>query len=101
MRVAAVAAAVRKESLLRTRVRRGAVDEQRELFAELFGVGGAGFAGGAGEPCGDGLGGAAGAAASGQRGATTTAPEQPQTRRSKPCLFSFAPNSRSWMIPNH
>ena len=33
---------------------RGAVDQQRQLFAELFGVGGAGFAGGFGEPRGDG-----------------------------------------------
>src|SRR6267154_803627 len=34
---------------------RGAVDEQRELLAELFRVGGAGFAGGVGEPRGDGF----------------------------------------------
>ena len=34
---------------------RGAVDEQRQLFAELFGVDGAGFAGGFGEPRGDGF----------------------------------------------
>src|SRR4051794_33817597 len=33
---------------------RGAVDEECQLFAELFGVGGAGFAGGFGEPRGDG-----------------------------------------------
>jgi hypothetical protein len=33
---------------------RGAVEQQRQLFAELFGVGGAGLAGGLGEPCGDG-----------------------------------------------
>jgi hypothetical protein len=30
--------------------RRGAVQQQRQLFAELFGVGGAGLAGGVGEP---------------------------------------------------
>ena len=34
---------------------RGAVEEQRQLFAELFGVGGAGLAGGFGEPRGKGL----------------------------------------------
>ena len=34
---------------------RGAVEEQRELLAELFRVGGAGFAGGVGEPRGDGF----------------------------------------------
>src|SRR6202050_3532525 len=34
---------------------RGAIEEQRQLFAELFGVGGAGFACGFGEPRGDGL----------------------------------------------
>jgi hypothetical protein len=34
---------------------RGAIEEQRQLFAELFGVGGAGFAGGFGEPRGDGF----------------------------------------------
>ena len=34
---------------------RGAIDEQRQLLAELLGVGGAGFAGGLGEPGGDGF----------------------------------------------
>ena len=34
---------------------RGAIEEQRQLLAELFGVGGAGFAGGLGEPRGDGF----------------------------------------------
>ena len=34
---------------------RGAVEEQRQLLAELFGVGGAGFAGGFGEPRGEGF----------------------------------------------
>ena len=34
---------------------RGAVQEQRQLLAELLGVGGAGLAGGLGEPRGEGL----------------------------------------------
>ena len=34
---------------------RGAIEEQRQLFAELFGVGGAGFACGFGEPRGEGF----------------------------------------------
>src|ERR1700683_1526116 len=34
---------------------RGAIEEQRQLFAELFRVGGAGFAGGFGEPRGEGF----------------------------------------------
>ena len=34
---------------------RGAIQQQRQLFAELFGVGGAGLAGGIGEPGGKGL----------------------------------------------
>ena len=34
---------------------RGAIQEQRQLLAELFGVGGAGLAGGFGEPRGKGL----------------------------------------------
>ena len=34
---------------------RGAIEKQRQLFAELFGVGGAGFACGFGEPRGEGF----------------------------------------------
>ena len=34
---------------------RGAIQQQRQLFAELFGVGGAGLAGGIGEPRGKGF----------------------------------------------
>ena len=44
-----MAAAVGKDSAVEDPgAGRGAVEEQRELFAELFGVGGAGFAGGFG-----------------------------------------------------
>ena len=54
MRTAAVAAAVAKDSCVQDPVAgRGAVQEQRQLLAELLGVRGAGLAGGLGEPRGD------------------------------------------------
>ena len=50
-----MAAAVAKVSAVEdSGAGRGAVEEQRQLFAELFGVGGAGLAGGFGEPRGEG-----------------------------------------------
>ena len=55
MRTAAMAAAVGEGFGVEGPVAgRGAIEEQRQLFAELLGVGGAGFACGFGEPCGDG-----------------------------------------------
>ena len=51
-----MAAAVARVSVLRdSAAGRGAVQEQRQLLAELFGVGGAGLAGGIGEPGGKGF----------------------------------------------
>ena len=56
MRTAAMAAAVEKGvGVEDSGAGRGAIEEQRQLLAELFGVGGAGLAGGFGEPRGKGF----------------------------------------------